>query len=34
MSKGIDELNHYRGEMNERILSSDHQAYEEGALDS
>ena len=45
MTKGIDEFNQYRTEMNERILSSDnlgikrffaldHQAYEAGALDS
>lgn len=45
MSKGIDEFNQSREEMNERILSSDHlgikrffaldhQACEEGALDS
>ena len=45
MTKGIDEFNRYRSEMNERILDSDHlgikrffaldhQAYEGGALDS
>ena len=45
MTKGIDEFNQYRKEMNERILGSDHlgikrffaldhQAYESGALDS
>lgn len=45
MTKGIDEFNQYRAEMNERMLSSnhlgirrffalDHQAYEDGALDS
>lgn len=45
MTKGLDEFNHYRGEINERILNSDHlgikrffaldhQAYEEGALDT
>jgi AhpD family alkylhydroperoxidase len=45
VTKGIDEFNQYRAEMNERILSSDHlgikrffaldhQAYEGGALDS
>lgn len=45
MTKGIDEFNRYRKEMNERILDSDHlgikrffaldhQAYEGGALDS
>ena len=45
MTKGIDQFNKYRTEMNERILSSDHlgikrffaldhQAYESGALDS
>ena len=45
MTKGIDEFNQYRTEMNERLLSSnhlgikrffalDHQAYEAGALDS
>ena len=45
MTKGIDEFNQHRAEMNERILSSnhlgikrffalDHQAYEGGALDS
>jgi len=45
VTKGIDQFNQYRVEMNERILSSDHlgikrffaldhQAYEVGALDS
>ena len=45
MTKGIDEFNQYREEMNQRILGSDHlgikrffaldhQAYEAGALDS
>jgi AhpD family alkylhydroperoxidase len=45
VTKAIDEFNQYRVEMNERILGSDHlgikrffaldhQAYEEGALDS
>jgi AhpD family alkylhydroperoxidase len=45
VTKGIDEFNRYRSEMNERILDSDHlgikrffaldhQAYEGGALDS
>ena len=45
MTKGIDEFNQYREEMNERMLGSnhlgikrffalDHQAYERGALDS
>ena len=45
MTKGIDEFNQYRTEINERMLSSnhlgikrffalDHQAYEAGALDS
>ena len=45
MTKGIDEFNQHRTEMNERLLSSDHlgikrffaldhQAYEGGALDS
>ena len=45
MTKGIDEFNQYRAEMNERIMSSDHlgikrffaldhQAYETGALDA
>ena len=45
MTKGIDEFNQYRAEMNKRILSTDHLgikrffaldhlAYEGGALDS
>ena len=45
MAKSIDEFNQYREEMNQRILGSehlgikrffalDHQAYEDGALDS
>ena len=45
MAKSIDEFNQYREQMNQRILDSehlgikrffalDHQAYEDGALDS